>query len=97
VILAVGRAGKTGEVDQVRILIGMDFFFDGGEGAEELLNNVGKDGSLFGGDAVLCEEEKDFAQDAFHVLSGVDLGAIAEEGGGEVDGSGILEVQAGMR
>jgi len=97
VIFAVGRTGETAEVRDTGFVVSVEFVLDGGEGAEELLNDVGEDGSFFGGDTVLREEEKDFAQDAFHVLSGVDLGAIAEEGGCEIGGCGILEVQAGMR
>jgi len=90
-------AGPPGEVKPTRPVVnGVELLFDGGEGAEELLDDVGEGGGFFDGDAILREEQKDFAEDTFHVLSGVDLGAIAEERGCEIGSGGIFQVVAGM-
>jgi hypothetical protein len=94
---SVGRAWEIAEFWPGVFAFGLELVFDGREGTEELLDDVSKGGGFFDGDAVLREEQKDFAEDAFHVLGSVDLGAIAEERWGEIGGCGIFQVKAGMR
>src|SRR5260370_38577481 len=77
-------------------VVAVDFAVDGGEGAEELLNDVGKNGCFLGGDTILGEEDEEFGQGDLHVHSGGEFGEVAEKGGSEVDGVGIVRAEGGM-
>ena len=94
---SIGRTRKIAEFWPGVLAFGLELVFDGREGTEELLDDVGQGGGFLDGDTVLREKEKDFAEDAFHVLSCIDLGAIAEERGGEIGSCGVFQVEAGMR
>ena len=52
---------------------------DGGQGAEELLEDVGEHRGFFEGDAVLHEEDEEFAEEALGVFGSFDFGEGAEE------------------
>jgi hypothetical protein len=63
--VGVGRLGRrdfvalrTGHVEDDCCGLGVFLFGDGGEGAEELVGDVGEDGGAAGGDFVLREEEE---------------------------------------
>ena len=70
--------------------LGVFFFGDGGEGAEELVGDVGEDGGAAGGDFVLREEKEQAGEEV------VDLGGRGEvvevdgEGGGDFGGVGLV-------
>ncbi len=56
--VAVGAGHIHDDVDVA--VVAVDFAVDCGEGAEELLNDVGKDGCFLGGDTILGEENEEF-------------------------------------
>ncbi len=60
------------------------------------MNDVGKDGSFLGGDAVLGEEDEEFGEGGLHVHSGGEFGEIAEECGSEIDGVEIVRAKRGV-
>jgi len=64
------------------------FVFDGGEGAEKEVADVGQDGGAARGDAVLRKKAEEIGEDLVEVRSRFELRELAEEGGGEV---GLLE------
>jgi hypothetical protein len=66
------------------------FAVDGGEGAEELVGDVSEDSGAARGDAVLREEDKELGEEVVDVVSGIELGGIGGEGGGEIGGGLIL-------
>jgi hypothetical protein len=78
------------------LVVNVGFLVDDGDGAEELLNDVGEDGSFLGGDAVLGEKDEEFREGGLHVRGGGEFGEVAEERGSEVDGVGIVRAEGGM-
>ncbi len=95
--MEAGRHGMVGLVavgtrhvdDNPRILaVGIGFVGDGGEGAEEQVADVGKDGGAACGDAILREKAEEIGKDLVEVGSGLQFGELAEEGDREI---GLLE------
>jgi len=71
------------------VVQGVEFVFDGGDGAEEEIADVGEDGGAACGDAILREEAEKIGEHLVEVGSGLEFGELADEGGGEV---GLIEV-----
>ena len=86
--LAVGT-GKIAEIDTERFVFGMEFFFDGGEGAEEEIGGVGHDGGAARGDLVAGLELVEFAEGMVDGDGGAEFLVVADERGGEV---GLIEI-----
>src|SRR6266852_9396230 len=61
---------------------------DGGEGAEELVGDVGEDGSAAGGDFVLGEEEEQAREEIVDLGGGGEVVKVGGEGGGDFGGVG---------
>src|SRR6266849_4263497 len=94
----MGRGGGVGVVaiwarhienDLAWLVVqGVEFVFDGGDGAEEEIADVGEDGGAACGDAILGKKAEEIGEDLVEVGSGLQFGELAEEGDGEV---GLLE------
>jgi hypothetical protein len=80
--------------DLVVVFVG--FVVDGGEGLEELLNDVGEDRGFPCRDAVLGEEDEEFGEGGLHVHGGIELSEVAEENRSEIDRVGIVRAEGGM-
>ena len=65
--LAAWRAGEIAEVDGHGFVFGMEFVFDGGEGAEDQVARVGHDGGAARVDATFDLELEEAGED---LLSG---------------------------
>jgi len=91
----VGAVGAGEIVDELGGS-GCLFALDDRKGAEELLEDVGKDAGFFEGNAVLGEEYEETAQDALNVVGRLDVGEFVEESGGEVVENGKVGVMSGM-
>lgn len=65
---------------------GICFFGDGGEGAEELVGDVGEDGGAAGRDFVLGEEEEQAGEEVVDLGGGGEVVEVGGEGGGDFDG-----------
>lgn len=74
----------------------IEFFVDGGEGAEKETARVGHDGAAPGRDFVGGEELVEFAKDMVDVRGGVELLDAAHELFGEVAGVDFLEAERGV-
>jgi len=74
------------------------FVFPGdfGEGASELLKDVGQDGGAFGGDEVFGEKAEEVGEDEVDVGGGLDVLEIAEEVAFEVGEVRVFEVKGEM-
>src|SRR5713226_6754345 len=70
------------------VVLGVEFVFDGREGAKEEIADVGKDGGAACSDAILRKEPEEVGEDLVEVGSGLQFAELAEEGDGEV---GLLE------
>jgi len=57
--------------------------FDGGEAVEEELADVGEDGGVAAGDAVLRKEGEEFAEDVVDVAGGLEFAGEGGELGGD--------------
>jgi hypothetical protein len=79
----------AGHVEDDRGGLGVFLFGDGGEGAEELVGDIGKDGGAAGGDFVLGEEEEQAREEIVDLSGG---GKVVEVGG---EGRGYLACMAG--
>ena len=55
---------------------------DGGEGAKELVGDVGEDGGATRGDFVFCEEEKEAGEEFIDGDGGAEFPEVGGEGGG---------------
>ena len=73
-----------------------DFAFDGFEAVEEQLADVGEEGGVARGDAVLGDQSKEFTQDVVEVVGGLELAGEAGELGGDTVGVAELLLSAGM-
>ena len=86
------------------LVFGMEFAFDGGEGAEEKIAGVGHDGGAARLDAVVCLEVKEAGEEVIDGDGGLEFGETGDEFGGEVGGlvafvpaAGMVEAEAGGR
>ena len=77
-------------VDNDRGLAAVFFFGDGGEGAEELVGDVGEDGGAAGGDFVLREEEEQAGEEVVDLRGGGEVVEVDGEGGGDFRGVGLV-------
>ena len=68
--------------------LGVFLFGDGGEGAEELVSDVGEDGGAAGGDLVLREEEEQSREEVVNLGGGGEIVEVGGEGGGDFGGVG---------
>jgi hypothetical protein len=68
------------------VLGGLGFEGDGAMGVEELVGDVGQDGSAAGGDATFGDEGEKAGEELVDVEGGVELGELREEFPGEVEG-----------
>jgi hypothetical protein len=71
------------------LVLGMEFLFDGGEGAEEEIAGVGHDGGAAGVDLVPGLELIEFAQGAIDHHSGAEFLGVADKRCSQV---GLIEV-----
>jgi len=69
--------------------LGVFLFGDGGEGAEELVGDVGEDGGAAGGDFVLREEEEQAREEIVDLCGGGEVVEVGGEGGGDFGGLGL--------
>src|SRR5260370_37165224 len=94
------RAGCAGNVRAGRIVgaghveddLGLGVFLsgDGGEGAEELVGDVGECGGAAGGDFVLGEEEEQAREEVVDLGGGGEVVEVGGEGGGDFGGVGVV-------
>jgi hypothetical protein len=85
-------AGRTGEIAEVYFedfVFGVEFFLDGGEGAEKEVAGVGHDGGATGVDAVGGFKLEEAREEVVDGDGGLEFGETGGEGGREV---GLLEV-----
>src|SRR6266404_7270923 len=73
----------TGHVEDDGGVLAIFFFGDGGEGAEELVGDVGEDGGAAGGNFVLREEEEQAGEEVVDLGGGGEVVEVGGEGGGE--------------
>ena len=76
--------------------LGVFLFGDGGEGAEELVGDVGEDGGAAGGDFVLREEEEEAREEIVDLGGGGEVVEVGGEGGGDFGGFRLILWQAGV-
>jgi len=92
--LVVGTAGNVAgalgalHVENDRSLAAIFLFGDGGEGAEELVGDVGEDGGAAGGDFVLGEEEQQAREKVVYLGGGGEVVEVGGKGGGDFGGVG---------
>jgi hypothetical protein len=91
--LAAWRAGEIAEVDGHGFVFGMEFVFDGGEGAEDQVARVGHDGGAARVDATFDLELEEAGEELVEGDGGGEIGETVGEIGGEVgtfeaDGAG---------
>jgi len=65
------------------------FLGDGGEGAEELIGDVGEDGGATGGDFVLREKKEQAREEIVDLCGGGEVVEVSGEGGGDLGGVGL--------
>src|SRR5882762_2840325 len=76
----------TGHVEDDGGVLAIFFFGDGGEGAEELVGDVGEDGGAAGGDFVLGEEEEQAGEEIVDLGGGGEIVEVDGEGGRDFGG-----------
>jgi len=81
--------------DIFRVVV-LGFFFHGGEGAEELVGDVGQDGGASGRDAVLGEKEQEAGEEVVDGGGGGEFGEAGGEGGGEIGGLAAIFGELGV-
>src|SRR6266849_4707773 len=69
--------------------LGVFLLGDGGEGAEELVGDVGEDGGAAGGDFVLREEEEQAGEEVIDLGGGGEVVEVGGKGGGDFGGVGL--------
>src|SRR6266436_8852339 len=69
--------------------LGVFLLGDGGEGAEELVGDVGEYGGAAGGDFVLREEEEQAREEIVDLGGGGEVVEVDGEGGGDFGGVGL--------
>ena len=79
----------TGHVKDDLRGLGVFLFGDGGEGAEELVGDVGEDGGAAGGDFVLREEEQQAGEEVVDLGGGGEVVEVDGEGGRDFGGVGL--------
>jgi len=86
----IARARPVGEIEPGGpIVFGMQFVFDGGEGAEEQVGGIGHNGGAARGDSVTGLEFVEFAKGAIDGDGGAEFLGLADDLGGDV---GMVEV-----
>ena len=70
--------------------LGVFFFGDRGEGAEELVGDVGEDGGATGGDFVLREEEEQAGEEVVDLCGGGEVVEVDGKGGGYFGRVGLI-------
>jgi hypothetical protein len=80
----VGRAGEIAEVDLGDFVFGVEFFFDGGEGAEEEVAGVSHDGGAARVDAIFGFEMEEAGEEVVDGDGGFEFSETGGESGGEV-------------
>src|SRR5712691_3099285 len=96
-----GVVAGAGHVDDdldrgVGILLGIELAFDGGEGTEELIGDVGKYGGAAGGDFVVGEEEEQAREEVVDLGGGGEVVEVGGEGGSDFGGVGQVLGQASV-
>src|ERR1700686_1066252 len=76
--------------------VAMFFLIDGGEGAEELVGDVGEDGGAASGDFVLGEEEEQAGEEVVDLDGGGEVGKVGGEGGSDFGGVGLPGGERGV-
>ena len=82
------RAVGAGHVEDDLGGLGILLFGEGGEGAEELVGDVGEDGGSASGDFVLGEKEEEAREEIVDLSGGGEVVEVDGEGGGDFDGVG---------
>ena len=77
-------------------VMGGGFLFHGGDGAEELVGDVGQDGGAAGADAVLGEKEQKAGEEVVDGSGGGESGQSAGERGGEIGGGALVFEEFGV-
>ena len=80
----------AGHVEDDLSGLGVRLFGDGGEGAEELVGDVGEDGGTAGGDFVLREEEEQAGEEVVDLGGGGEVVEVDGEGGGDFRRVGLV-------
>src|SRR5689334_4184067 len=70
--------------------LGVVFFGDGGEGAEELVGDVGEDGGGPGGDSDLREKEEEAGEEVVELCGGGEVVEVDSERRGDFSGVGLI-------
>src|SRR6266481_7083932 len=98
--LSLGWGGTvtlwTGHVEDDGGVLAIFFFGDGGEGAEELVGDVGEDGGAAGGDFVLGEEEEQAREEVVDLGGGGEVVEVGGESGGDFGGFRLILWQAAV-
>jgi hypothetical protein len=85
--LAAWRAGEIAEVDGHGFVFGMEFVFDGGEGAEDQVARVGHDGGAARVDATFDLELEEAGEELVERDGGGEIGETVGEIGGRSEPS----------
>jgi hypothetical protein len=88
--VGAGRIVGAGHVEDDLGRLGVFLFGDGGEGAEELVGDVGEYGGAAGGDFVLGEEEEKAGEKVVDLGGGGEVVEVSGEGGGDFGGLGLI-------
>jgi hypothetical protein len=102
--LAAWRAWESAEVDGHGFIFGMEFVFDGGEGAEDQVASVGHDDGAARVDAAFDLEMEEAGKELVEGDGGGKFGEANSEGRGEINGSvlvlgelGVISAEEGFR
>jgi hypothetical protein len=82
--LVTARAGKIDD-DLLFVVLRVEFFVDGGEGAEDEIAGVSHDGGVAWGDAVFGFEVQEAREEIIDGDGGLEFGETGGEIGGEVE------------
>jgi hypothetical protein len=77
------------------VLGGLGFEGDGAVGVEELVGDVGEDGSAAGGDAPFGDEDEEAGEELADVGAGGEFGEFGEEFGGEIGEVALVLLDGG--
>jgi len=94
-VVVLGAVG-AGHVENDLGGLGVYLFGDGGEGAEELVGDVGEDGGAAGGDFVLGEEEEQAREEVVDLGGGGEVVEVGGESGGDFGGFRLILWQAAV-
>ena len=81
---------RTGHIEDDGRFVAMFLLIDCGEGAEELVGDVGEDGGASSGDFVLREEEEQAREEVVDLDGGGEVVEVGGEGGGDFSGTRLI-------